>query len=79
MKDGQESSTLNSKADCNIMGSVRGFPDRVHVILSGAWLSAVGNNHKNLYRNEDLALVSVENKEYPASPPGMGNQINFRR
>ena len=47
--------------------------------LSGAWLSAVGNNHKNLYRNEDLALVSVENKEYPASPPGMGNQINFRR
>lgn len=75
----RESITLNSKADCNIMGSVRGFQDRAFFNLSGAWLSAVGNNHKKLYRNEDLALVSVENKEYPASPPGMGNQINFRR
>lgn len=70
---------MNSKADCNIMGNVRGIRDRAFSNLSGAWLSAVGNNHKKLYRNEDLALVSVENKEYPASPPGMGNQINFRR
>ena len=70
---------MNSKADCNIMGNVRGFPDRAIFNLSGARLSAVGNNHNRLYRNEDLALVSVENKEYPANPPGMGNQINFRR
>ena len=75
----RESLTLNSKADCNIMGSVRGFPVRDIINLSRARLSAVGNNHNRLYRNEDLTLVSVENKVYPASSPGMGNQINFRR
>jgi len=49
------------------MGNRWGLPDRARVGLTGSRLSAVANNHNRLYRNEGLALVSVENKDYPVS------------